>query len=188
MSLFSNLYIGTSGLQSSQEALNVVAHNVTNADTEGYTRQQVSYGTREYNRLSNSSIGVSMKQTGLGVYITEVRQVRDRFVDASYRNQAGRQGFYNESYSAIEEIQGIFGEMDGPTFENSMNDLQTALAELAKEPTSEVKQSMAVQYANSFVEAAQNVYRDLSNYQDKLNQRSRGRWMRSMHWDTRSTR
>ena len=174
MSLFSNLYIGTSGLQSSQEALNVVAHNVTNADTEGYTRQQVSYGTREYNRLSNSSIGVSMKQTGLGVYITEVRQVRDRFVDASYRNQAGRQGFYNESYSAIEEIQGIFGEMDGPTFENSMNDLQTALAELAKEPTSEVKQSMAVQYANSFVEAAQNVYRDLSNYQDKLNQRIQG--------------
>ena len=109
MGLFSNLYIGTSGLQSSQEALNMVAHNVTNADTEGYTRQQVSYGTREYHRLSNSSIGVSMKQTGLGVYITEVRQVRDRFVDASYRNQAGRQGFYNESYSAIEEIQGIFG-------------------------------------------------------------------------------
>ena len=35
MGLFSNLYIGTSGLQSSQEALNMVAHNVTIADTEG---------------------------------------------------------------------------------------------------------------------------------------------------------
>ena len=114
----------------------MVAHNVTNADTEGYTRQQVSYGTREYNRLSNSLVGVSVKQTGLGVYISEVRQVRDRFVDASYHNQAGRQGFYNESYAAIEEIEGIFGELDGPTFENSMNSLQTALAELAKEPTS----------------------------------------------------
>ena len=174
MGLFSNLYVGTSGLQSSQEALNMVAHNVTNADTEGYTRQQVSYGTREYNRLNNSTLGVSMKQTGLGVYITEVRQVRDRFVDASYRNQAGRQGFYNESYAAIEEIEGIFGELDGPTFENAMNSLQTALAELAKEPTSEVKQTMVVQYANSFVEAAQNVYRDLSNYQDKLNARVQG--------------
>lgn len=174
MGLFGNLYVGTSGLQSSQEALNMVAHNVTNADTEGYTRQQVSYGTREYNRLSNSLVGVSVKQTGLGVYISEVRQVRDRFVDASYRNQAGRQGFYNESYAAIEEIEGIFGELDGPTFENSMNSLQTALAELAKEPTSEVKQSMVVQYANSFVEAAQNVYRDLTNYQDKLNQRVQG--------------
>ncbi|MBR1471986.1 MAG: flagellar hook-associated protein FlgK [Lachnospiraceae bacterium] len=169
MGLFANLYVGNSGLQSSQEALNVVAHNVTNADTTGYTRQQVSYGTREYSRLSNSNIGVAVKQAGLGVYISEVRQVRDRFVDASYRNQAGRQGFYDASYAAIEEIEEIFGELDGPTFENAMNSLQTSLAELAKEPTSEVKQSMVIQYAQSFVEASQNAYRDMSNYQDKLN-------------------
>ena len=45
MSLFGDLYVGTSGLQSSQEALNVVAHNVTNTDTKGYVRQQVSQGT-----------------------------------------------------------------------------------------------------------------------------------------------
>lgn len=47
MSLFSSLYVGTSGLQSGQEGLNVVAHNVTNTDTVGYVRQQVSYSTRE---------------------------------------------------------------------------------------------------------------------------------------------
>ena len=93
MGLFGSLYLGVSGLQSGQEALNVVAHNVTNTDTKGYTRQQVSQGTREYNFLSKNNAGVSMKQTGLGVYISEVRQVRDRFVDASYRNQAGRQSW-----------------------------------------------------------------------------------------------
>ena len=91
MGMFGSLYLGVSGLQSSQESLNVVAHNVTNTDTKGYTRQQVSYGTREYNKLDSNTAGVAQKQTGLGVFITEVRQVRDRFVDASYRNQAGRQ-------------------------------------------------------------------------------------------------
>ncbi|MCR5012181.1 MAG: flagellar basal body protein, partial [Lachnospiraceae bacterium] len=63
MSLFGDLYVGTSGLQSSQEALNVVAHNITNTDTEGYVRQQVSYNTREYNRLSLDASGVSYRQT-----------------------------------------------------------------------------------------------------------------------------
>ena len=174
MSLFGSLYVGTSGLQSSQEALNVVAHNVTNTDTKGYTRQQVSYGTREYNPLSKSSVGVAQKQTGLGVYITEVRQVRDRFVDQSYRNQAGRQGFYDTSWSAIEQVEDIFGEMDGPTFEQSMESLWYAVSELAKEPCSEVNQSMVIQYAQSFIEAAGNVYKDLSDYQDKLNQRIAG--------------
>ena len=161
MSLFGSLYLGTSGLQSSQEALNVVAHNVTNTDTKGYTRQQVSYGTREYNTLSTDTHTVARKQTGLGVYISEVRQVRDRFVDATYRNQYGRQGFYDVSFGAIEEIEEILGELDGPTFENAMNDFWYSASELAKDPASEVNQSMFVQYANSFIEAAQNAYKDM---------------------------
>lgn len=115
-----------------------------------------------------------MKQTGLGVYISEVRQVRDRFVDASYRNQAGRQSFYTISNNAIEEIQDIFGEMDGPTFEEAMEDMWYAVSELAKEPCSEVNQAMVMQYAQSFVEAAQNVYKDMSSYQDKLNEQIKG--------------
>ena len=169
MSLFGDLYVGTSGLQSSQEALNVVAHNITNTDTEGYVRQQVSYNTREYNRLSLDASGVSYRQTGLGVYIAEVRQVRDRFVDASYRNEHGREGFYNVSYDAIEEIEEVMGELDGPIFYESLNNIWTAIEELAKDPDNEVCQSMLIQYAQSFTEAAGNVYADLSRYQDNLN-------------------
>ena len=169
MSLFADLYVGTSGLQGSQEALNVTAHNITNTDTTGYVRQQVSYGTREYNRISMSQTGVAMKQTGLGVYISEVRQVRDQFVDASFRREEGRRGFYDASYAAIEEIEEVFGELDGANFYESMNNMWTAIEELVKDPSSEVCQSMFVQYAQSFCEAAGNVYKDLSDYQDKLN-------------------
>ncbi len=168
MSLFSDLYVGVSGLQTSQEALNVVAHNITNTDTEGYVRQQVSQGTREYNRISMSITGVAQKQTGLGVYIPEVRQVRDRFLDESYREEIGRQGFYDTAYAGINEIEEILGELDGATFYESMNDLWSSIEELVKDPSSEVCQSMFVQYAQSFVEAASNVYDDLSKYQDKL--------------------
>ena len=169
MSLFGDLYVGTSGLQASQEALNVVAHNVTNADTVGYVRQQVSYNSKEYSKLDNNVSGIAQKQTGLGVYIGEVRQVRDRFVDASYRNQYGRQGFYDVSFDAMEEVQEVMGELDGPIFYNSLNNIWTSIEELAKDPDSEVCQSMLIQYAQSFAEAAHNCYSDLSDYQDKLN-------------------
>lgn len=168
MSLFGDLYVGTSGLQTSQEALNVVAHNITNTDTAGYVRQQVTQNTRDYNRLSISTTGVGMKQTGLGVYVGEVRQVRDRFLDLSYREEIGRQGFYDTAYDAIQEIEEILGEMDGATFYESMNSLWTSIEELVKDPSSEVCQSMLVQYAQSFVEASGNVYNSMSNYQDKL--------------------
>ena len=173
MGLFGALYVGTSGLQTSQEALNVVAHNITNADTEGYTRQQVSEGTREYQRLSMNIDGVAQKQTGLGVFINEVRQVRDQFLDASYREETGRKSFYETSYAAIEEIEEILGELDGATFYESLTDLWDSIEELVKDPSSEVCQSMFVQYAQSFVEASGNVYQDFSDYQDKLDYKVR---------------
>lgn len=169
MSLFSSLYVGTSGLQTGQEALNVVAHNVTNADTIGYVRQQVSQSTREYTTLDKNITGVSWKQTGLGVYISEVRQVRDRFLDAAYREEIGRKGFYDVSYGAVEEVETILGELHDATFSNSLKNLWTSIEEMAKDPSSEVCQSMFVQYSQNFIEAAKNAYKDLSDYQDKLN-------------------
>lgn len=168
MPLFGALYTGVSGLQSNQEALNVVSHNVTNTDTPGYVRQQVSYGTREYQLLSPDTKGIARKQVGLGVYVSEVRQVRDQFVDQSYRRESGRAGFYKISYEAIEEVEGILGELDGAIFHEAMNNLWTAIEELVKDPSSEVCQNMLVQYSNSFVEAAKNVYKDFSEYQDEL--------------------
>ena len=169
MSLFSSLYVGTSGLQSGQEGLNVVAHNITNTDTVGYVRQQVSYSTREYNKLSNNITGVSQKQYGLGVYISEVRQVRDRFLDTSYREEYGRKGFYDVSYAAVEEVEGILGELHDATFSNSFKNLMYSIQEMAKDPSSEVNQGMFIQYSQNFVEAARNAYSDLCDYQDKLN-------------------
>ena len=55
MGLMGSLYIGVSGLQTGQNALNTTAHNMSNIDTTGYTRQQVQQGTRSYNILSKTA-------------------------------------------------------------------------------------------------------------------------------------
>ena len=52
MPLMGSLYIGSSGLQTSQNALNTTAHNLSNVDTTGYTRQQVQQSNRAYVTLS----------------------------------------------------------------------------------------------------------------------------------------
>ena len=42
-----SLYIGVSGLHSAQTALNTTAHNLANINTEGYTRQQITFEGQE---------------------------------------------------------------------------------------------------------------------------------------------
>ena len=66
MSLMGSLYVGQSGLQTGQNALNTTAHNMSNVDTVGYTRQQVQQTARTYRTLSKTNSANAYQQAGLG--------------------------------------------------------------------------------------------------------------------------
>lgn len=169
MSLMSGLYVGKSGLQTSQNALNTTAHNLSNIDTTGYTRQQVQQSDRRYVTLSKTASAVSYQQTGLGVEFSRVKQVRDYFLDKTYRKESGRSMFYEVSSDVMEEVETQLGEMNGEAFQGTIADLWTAIQELAKDPSSSVTQGLLVQRASEFIERGTAVYDGLASYQDNLN-------------------
>ena len=172
MPLMGSLYVGSSGLQTGQNALNTTTHNLTNIDTVGYVRQQVLLGNKEYNNVGNCDVGLN--QVGLGVTYEKVRQVRDFFLDQTYREEAGRSAFYETSYDVINEIETLFGEMEGVAFQNALNDLWVAVQELKKDPSGAVNQGLLVSKANAFLERANAVYSGLISYQNNLNAQVKG--------------
>src|SRR5574344_694307 len=133
MPLMGSLYVGASGLVTSQNSLNTTAHNLSNIDTTGYTRQQVYQANRDYNTIGSSYNSAS--QVGLGVSYSEVRAIRDYFLDQSYRMENGRSEYYSTSYTAISEMESLFGETEGTAFQDSLEDLKTTVAELKKDPS-----------------------------------------------------
>lgn len=162
------LFIGTTGLKTAQTALNTTAHNLSNINTSGYTRQQVTFSDTQYVRV-NTSDKVSSPNYGLGVAVSEVRRIRDQFIDQAYRNENSRLGFYESQYKAIEEIEDQFGEMQGVTYESYLINLYNSVNELAKNPTSTVARSSLIQNATAFIEKSENVYKGLKDYQTTLN-------------------
>jgi len=169
MSLSSALYVGASGLQNSQNALNTTAHNLSNMDTGVYTRQQVQLSTRSYITLSIDPNAVANKQIGLGVNYSNTRQVRDFFLDKAYRKESGRSMFYEVSTEVLQEVEGQLGELNGKNFQISMEDLWTAIQELVKTPANAEVQNLFVQSASALIERAVSVYDGLAEYQDNLN-------------------
>lgn len=164
-----SLYIGSSGLQTSQNLLNTTAHNLSNLDTSGYVRQQVLLGTSIYNTIQVNASSVSNQQVGTGVVYSKVRQVRDTFLDQTYRRESGRSAFYDVSYNAISEVENLLGELEDSSFSESLSNLWTAVEELTKNPSSSTIQTLLVQRASQFLSKAQSVYNGLSDYQDNLN-------------------
>ena len=174
MSLMSNLYIGSSGLTTSQNALNTTAHNMSNMDTEGYTRQQISLGTRSYQTLEKKTEPIAWKQVGTGVYYNNCKQVRSVFLDKSYRLESGRCAFYDVSIKTLEEVEDQLQEMNGAEFADSLNNLWVAVQEMAKDPCSAVTQSAFVTRANEFLTRAKSVYDGLVDYQKNLDSTVKG--------------
>ncbi len=167
MGLMSSLYTGVSGLQVSQRGLNTTAHNLSNLETEGYVRQQTLQTDSFYSNIGTNHI--SYLQVGSGATAAAITQVRDTFLDKSYRQELGRQKFYEAQYECATEMEEILGETEGVAFQDSIEDLWVAMQELCKEPDSIVTRSSFIQTAVSFIERAETVYTQIKEYQLSLN-------------------
>lgn len=167
MARMTSLYIGVSGLQNSRNAINTTAHNLSNINTTGYVRQQVQFSDRTYSTVGNSA--TSAMQVGLGVDYQSTSRVRDILLDAAYRKENGRSGFYDAQYEAVMEIETVVGEIEGEQFQNIIENLWNSINEMAKTPDNMVSRSEFVMYSEEFLTRAKAIYTGLVEYQENLN-------------------
>lgn len=163
-----SLYIGASGLQNSQNALNTTANNLSNVDTKGYVRQQVLFADRDYVTFDRNA-AISNQQAGLGVSIADVVHTRDYFLDKYYRSESGRQAFYEATSEAVDDLITSFQELEGETYQSAMEDFWQSFQEFSKHPESSVNQNLVIQKATLFIERSQAIYNNSKSYQSKIN-------------------
>lgn len=166
---FGSLYVGASGLQNAQNAINTTANNLANVDTKGYVRQQVRYADKNYTILKDSRANVNMQQSGLGVSIGDVVHARDIFLDKTYRQETGRMSFYSARYETATYVEDLMQELNGQQFKQSVSDLWKAFQEVSTKPADSTNQNLVLQKADLLVSRTQKLYSDLQNYQSNIN-------------------
>lgn len=165
---FGSMYIGASGLQSAQNALNTTANNLANVNTEGYVRQQVVFSDKRYDMLKDPTLRVNAHQSGVGVDIGDVVHARDVFLDKAYRLESGRNAFYEACYETTTYVEDLLQELDGEEFKASVEDLWESFQELAKTPADSVTQNLVLQKSELLLSRAQTLYDDLKEYQANI--------------------
>lgn len=166
MSGISTMNSVVSALMANKAALNTTAHNLTNVNTEGYVRQQILMKESSYDTVGHS--GTAYMSIGLGTDIDVIRQVRNIFLDNSYRAENGRQQFYAAHANAIEEIETILGEVEGETFNEILNDLWISMNEVEKHPDGLETRAALVQSASKFAKRANLVQSSIIEYQKNI--------------------
>ncbi|MBW9234635.1 flagellar basal body protein, partial [Leptospira santarosai] len=91
VSTFHGLEVGKRGLMVGQASISTTGHNIANANTKGYSRQQVNATTSPSLDVWTSG-AVNPGQLGTGVTLDSITRVRDKFLDEKYRDQSAKLG------------------------------------------------------------------------------------------------
>ncbi|MCR5097766.1 MAG: flagellar hook-associated protein FlgK [Lachnospiraceae bacterium] len=127
-STFFGLHVGYSGLNAFQASINTTANNISNVQTEGYTRQQVEL-------TPSSAMRVYQKygSTGTGVTAEGVTQIRDEYYDQKYWYTNPSKGYYDKKVYYLDQIETYYtDDASNPGFSSILGKMFNSLDSVKK--------------------------------------------------------
>ena len=161
---FFGLTIGTTGLYGANIGINTTAHNISNTETDGYTRQQVEKRAGVALR-TNASYGM----IGTGVEVLSINQIRDQYYDEKYRSNNTNAGYYTCQDYYMKDIENYFNEVQLEGFNANFDTLYNSIQELSKDPSSLTVRTQLNSYAQSFAEYVNSLQVGMEKIQDNVN-------------------
>ncbi len=163
-SQFFGLNIAASGLRASNAALNTTANNIANAQTDGYSRQQVSQQASNALRTF-TTYGCA----GAGVDTIAIERVRDSFYDVKYWNNNCKYGEYEAKSYYARTVEDYF-EDDGITgFTSVFNKMSNALQSVVSNASSDSSKKEFISAAKALTDYFNNMYGNLQELQEDIN-------------------
>lgn len=148
----SALNSAVSGLRLAQKALDVTSSNISNAETEGYTKKTLPQTT------------VLADGVGVGVRYGEVQRYVNEAVQRDYRTQLGVQNYYTTRESYLSRIIALSGSTD------SENNIGAAIGTLYNDFVGLSSQPSNLAKQNDVVASAQSLAKMLNVFASQLSQ------------------
>ncbi|MCQ4923206.1 flagellar hook-associated protein FlgK [Tissierella carlieri] len=161
---FGGLYISISGLQASRKSLDTVSHNISNANNPNYVRQSAIHASNSYTKSADGRF-----QTGTGVNVIQIRQIRDEFLDLKLRRENASFGYHYAKAQILEDIEGVFNEITDSGLQKVMNGLWKNWDELSKEADSLTIRGLVHESSVAFAETVNHISRQLNDIRHNLN-------------------
>ncbi len=166
MGISVSLNTALSALLAQQAAVDTVSHNISNVATSGYSRQRVSMTA-----IPGSYSPGAPPVAGLGVEITDVRRVRDLFVDFQIRAGNHAAGRYAARAASLQLAEIALGEPGDSGLSAAMSHFWNSWRDLANAPDSAAARAAVVQTGETFAVTARRIYSSFVALRDDANAR-----------------
>lgn len=167
-STFHGLEIGKRAILSQQTALSTTGHNIANANTKGYTRQEaVLEATRPLSSPSPHNGTIPM-QMGTGVEVSEFRRFRENYLDRQFQNEQQNAGYWEAKAKSLSQLENVFNGLSDSGLSNTLNRFWQGLQELAKQPENISTRVVVAANGKEVADQFNQLYTGIADYEKSL--------------------
>lgn len=159
----SNIFdVGSSALNSLQRAISTTGNNIANVNTEGYSRQEVEFGSRTPNRIGGVTLGT-------GVEISSIRRAYDQFLTQDVQARTSSSGYYSLYSTTAEQIDNLMAD-PATSISSAMDQFFAAMEAVANSPTSQPERQVLLSEAGTLANRFNYVDARLSELAENTNE------------------
>ncbi len=162
-STFSGLNTMVRGVFANQLSLDTVGHNITNASTEGYSRQAVNQAATRALEVPSIYGGVLV---GTGVDALSIQRARNIYADKQYWAETSTHEYYKAAQVNYDKLEAIFDDSDKTGILDAMEAFYASWSDLSANASTDSNRVTVIEKGNIFIDKISTV---ASQLQDQIN-------------------
>ncbi|MCK9169358.1 MAG: flagellar hook-associated protein FlgK [Treponema sp.] len=168
-STFSGIELGKRSIMANTQAITTAGHNISNANTEGYSRQRVEL--KEFDPLYRPELERPEEpgMVGQGMVAESITRVRDQLLDERITEQANQETYWDTRSKYYSMLEKIYNEPDEVSIRSNMDKFWESWQELSIHPENQASRQAVVTRGESLTDSINQRYESLQGINTMLN-------------------
>ena len=166
---FAGIELGKRSIMAHTQQIQTAGHNISNADTEGYTRQRVQVKTFDPLYRPDLTRAETPGQIGQGTTIESISRLRDEMLDKRIVAQTNQETYWETREQYYSMIEQIYNEPADISVRGNMDKFWQSWQELSVYPDSKAARQAVVTRGETLAESISQRYTSLSGIGTLIN-------------------
>lgn len=168
--LSGGIHLALQAVLSHTHAIEIIEHNVANANTPGYRRQTPVLATLPPIAIFDSEFGVGAGQKGSGVTVERIQRFTDEYFDSRFRVTSGETQKWAAGKEVLSQLEVTLAEISDDGLPNKMDTFWAGWQLLASDPDNLSLRAELLDDARSLSDAFRRRYEQMSQLRSDQNQ------------------
>ena len=169
-STFSGIELAKRGLLSHQSSIHTIGHNLTNVDSEGYSRQQVAVQSFDALPVAALNRPEITGQIGQGSSVARISRVRDTLLEGRIIGERGGEEFWKTRDRYMRMVEQVYNEPTDLSLRNLLDTFWRSWQELSLHPDQSATREALLERSRSLVQGVRHQYLQFEELRAMLDQ------------------